>query len=378
MSRLVRLVSLGALVVAGARADGQGVLSSQGFGYPSGGVSSRAAGAGAGFAEFDPTSTRNPASIAAWGRGGIFFQYEPEFRSLQGPGGNDKTLTARFPVAMIAISVGSSGMVALSHSTLLDRTWETEVRGGQRLGDDSVEFLENIRSSGAINDVRLGFSWTLGTKLSVGAGAHALTGQNQLSLTRVFDDSLAFGTLERALTLGYSGTALSAGATWRPINALAFSASARRGGELTLRIEDSTSAKATVPGRYGFGIRLDAIPGASLSASAEHVTWSDMAAIGSSDLTTIDTWEYGAGAELLGPRMRGSVSLFRLGYRMRDLPFAANGAEVSEKAYSVGAGLPLAGARAVFDLALQRVSRSAVSAVDENAWIVSFGLTVRP
>jgi hypothetical protein len=377
MTRLVRLLSLGAALLA-SRAGAQGVLSSQGFGYPAGGVSSRAAGAGAGFAEFDPTSTRNPSAISAWGRGGIFFQYEPEFRRLRGPGGNDNTLTARFPLAMLAITAGSSGVIALSHSTLLDRTWETQVRGGQRLGDDSVEFLETTRSSGAINDFRLGFSWTFGTKLSIGGGAHALTGQNRLALTRVFDDSLAFGTLERALTLGYSGTALSAGATWRPINALAFSASGRWGGELTLRIEDSTSAKATVPGRYGFGVRFDGIPGASIGVSAEHVTWSDMAGIGSSDLTTFDTWEYGAGAELLGPRMRGAVSLFRLGYRMRDLPFAADGAEVSEKAYTVGAGLPLAGARAVFDLAVQRVSRSAVTSVEENAWIVSLGLTVRP
>jgi hypothetical protein len=378
MKRIAHLLSLGALALAGSRAGAQGVLGSQGFGYPIGGVSSRAAGAGAGFAEFDPTSTRNPSAISAWGRGGIFFQYEPEFRRLSGPGGSENTLTARFPIAMLAVALGSSGMLSLSSSTLLDRTWETQVRGGQRLGDDSVEFLETVGSSGAINDFRLGVAWTFGTKLSIGGGAHALTGRNRLTLSRVFDDSTSFGALERALTLGYSGTALSAGAVVRPITALAISASARWGGELTLRIEDSTSAKATVPGRYGFGVRFDGIPGVSLGASAEHVTWSDMAAIGSSDLSAIDTWEYGAGAELLGPRMRGAVSLFRLGYRTRDLPFAANGAEVSEKAYTAGAGLPISGSRAVFDVAIQRVSRSAVSAIDETAWIVSFGLTVRP
>ena len=59
----------------------QGSISTQGFGYPPGGLSTRAGAAGGGFAEFDFSTPRNPSSTLGWGRGGLYFQYEPEFRT---------------------------------------------------------------------------------------------------------------------------------------------------------------------------------------------------------------------------------------------------------------------------------------------------------
>ena len=70
-----------------------------------------------------------------------------------------------------------------------------------------------------------------------------------------------------------------------------------------------------------------------------------------------------------------------MGGRQRTLPFGLGGADVRERAYSAGAGVPFAAGRALFDLALQRASRSLEgSSVDasERAWTVSIGLTVRP
>lgn len=373
--------SLGALLLGAlwaAPLTAQGSVSTQGFGYPAGGLSTRAAGAGGAFAEFDFATTRNPSSLLGWGRGGVYLQYDPEFRSVSAPGGSEDALIARFPLTMAAVQVGPRGIAAVSFSTLLDRTWATRVRGGQILGPDSVGYLETVESTGAINDLRLALAYSISDAFSVGLGVHGVTGDNRLLLVRTFDDSLKYGTLIRGLTLSYLGNAFSLGATWRPSRYLAMAASARLGGDLDLRIGDTLAASATVPARMGFSVRYDGLPGASVAFTAEQTNWSDMQGLSESSLVAHDVWEYGAGAELSGPRIRGVPALISLGYRRRDLPFSIGPGEVSERFLSAGLGLPIAGPRAIFDIGMQRASRGAISGVRETALILSFALTIRP
>ena len=370
-------ISLGMLLAA-TTAAAQGTISSQGFGYPAGGVSTKAASAGAAFAEFDFLSPRNPSSLLGWGRGGLYLQYEPEFRSVDAGAGSENTTTARFPLVMAAMQAGTSTIVALSATTMLDRTWATSVRGGQILGPDSVTFLEKVASDGAVNDIRLAFAHSLKESFSIGLGGHVYTGENRMQLERIFDDSLKFGAISRALTYSYTGQALSAGATWRPHRSFAIAASARAGGTLKLYLADTLVADAEVPGRYSFAGRFDAIPGISLGVSAEHTHWSSMKSLGSTRLQTQDSWEYGFGAEMTGPKTGVMPMMFYVGYRMRDLPFTIAGSAVSEDVMSVGTSIPLAGPRAVVDLGFQRASRSSLGGVKEGALILSMGLTVRP
>lgn len=373
--------SLGVLLLGAAWAAplaAQGSVSTQGFGYPAGGLSTRAASAGGAFAEFDFSTTRNPSSLLGWGRGGVYLQYDPEFRSVTAPDGSEDALIARFPLTMAAVQVGPRGIAAVSYSTLLDRTWATRVRGGQVLGPDSVGYLESVESTGAINDLRLALAYSISDDFSVGVGVHGVTGTNRMLLVRTFDDSLKYGTLIRGLTLSYLGNAFSLGATWRPSRVLALAASARFGGTLDLRIGDTLAASASVPGRMGFSVRYDGLPGASVAFTAEQTSWSDMQGLSASALVAHDAWEYGAGAELSGPRVRGVPALISLGYRQRDLPFSIGTGELSEKFLSAGLGIPLAGPRAIFDVGMQRASRGTISGVSETALILSFGLTVRP
>lgn len=373
--------SLGMLLLGAAWAAplaAQGSVSTQGFGYPAGGLSTRAASAGGAFAEFDFSTTRNPSSLLGWGRGGVYFQYDPEFRSVTAPGGSEDALIARFPLTMAAVQVGPRGIAAVSYSTLLDRTWATRVRGGQILGPDSVGYLESVESTGAINDLRLALAYSISDDFSVGVGVHGVTGTNRMLLVRTFDDSLKYGTLIRGLTLSYLGNAFSLGATWRPSRVLALAASARFGGDLDLHIGDTLAASASVPGRMGFSVRYDGLPGASVAFTAEQTSWSDMQGLSESSLVAHDAWEYGAGAELSGPRVRGVPALISLGYRQRDLPFSIGAGELSEKFLSAGLGIPLAGPRAIFDIGMQRASRGTISGVSETALILSFGLTIRP
>lgn len=371
--RLALAVSL-APVAAGA----QGAISTQGFGYPTGGLSTRAAAAGGGFAEFDHSSPRNPSSTLGWGRGGLYFQYEPEFRRVSVGSSGDNTLTARFPVWMAGLQVGARAMGTLTTSTLLDRTWATRVRGGQILGPDSVGYEERVESAGAINDIRLGLSYSVRENFSVGVGLHGFTGENRVRLDRVYDDSLRYGTLVRQLTIGYLGNAFSAGATWRPSRLLAVAASFRSGGSLDIRIADTLIASGSMPNRFGAGVRFDGLPGASLAVSVERTEWSALGDLSQSSLVANDTWEVGVGLEMSGPRYRGTPSQLYLGYRSRDLPFAVGGVVVPERFFSGGAGIPLAGQRVLLDMALQHATRGPVAGVSERAWIMSMGFTVRP
>ena len=75
-----------------ASALAQGTISTLGFGYPAGQLSTRALGTGGALGEIDPLSVSNPASILNFGGSALYFQAEPEYRTLHdyfGRGGND-------------------------------------------------------------------------------------------------------------------------------------------------------------------------------------------------------------------------------------------------------------------------------------------------
>ena len=377
-TRFAPFLALVATALAASGLRGQGNLSTQGFGYPVGGVSAKSAGAGGAFAEFDAVSSRNPAALPAWGRPGLYVQYDPEFRSVSLGSATERSTVPRFGALAISFAAGARTVVGLSSHTFLDRTWATQTRSFSRLGGDSVPFSENFRSSGAIQDSRLGVSYAVAARLIVGAGLHVYSGENRLNLVRQFDDSLRFGTLRRDLTLSYSGTGVSAGFVLTPVRWISLAASARQGGTIRLRILDTLQSDARVPNRYGFAARLDAIPGLSLAVSADHQEWSRLNGLGTAAATARDAWEYAAGVQFSGQRARTSAWSYSLGYRQRDLPFLANGLPVTEKGVSAGTSIPIAGPRAALDVALQRATRDAPGTARERAWLLSVGLTIHP
>jgi hypothetical protein len=73
-------LTAGLLLVLAAPAGAQGTLSGQGFGYPTGQLSTNALGNGGAMQEFDPFSPITPAalgSLAPWRRPAFYFQYDP-------------------------------------------------------------------------------------------------------------------------------------------------------------------------------------------------------------------------------------------------------------------------------------------------------------
>ena len=360
-------------------AAAQGTLSTQGFGYPAGGLSTRAEGLGGSIVENDPLSPRNPAALATWGRPGFYFQYDPEFRHVQANGASDNTLTARFPLLSGAINVGPRITVGISSTTLLDRTWQTSRTGYAHFatGDSSL-YNESFSTDGAINDVRLAASFLILPSLSIGAAGHVLTGQNRLLIARTFADT-NFALFSQASTLSYTGHSFTGGINWRPVQALSIGISGDAGGTMHAFRNDTTLSSARVPKRFGVGTVFGGVSGVLLSANAEWNGWSALNGLAESEVKAIDGWDWGVGAEVRAPSLFGQEFPVRLGYRHRILPFEASAAEVHETDYSLGFGIPVSRGRSRVDLSLTRANRSApVADVSEHAWIVSAGFFIRP
>ncbi len=144
-----------------SRGEAQGALSLQGLGYPAGGFSARAEGAGGGVADFDALSSVSPASLAGVGSAALYLQYSPEFRRVTTSSGSANTTTARFPLIEGVLPMGQSWTLGLSSSTFLDRSSVTNLERRQNVGapPDTATLTERNKVLGAIDDLRLALAW---------------------------------------------------------------------------------------------------------------------------------------------------------------------------------------------------------------------------
>ncbi len=241
--------SLAVAPVRSARA--QANLSTQGFGFSPGQFSTRATGTGGAIAEIDPLSPLNPASLAQIGTRIVYFQIEPEYRSVTTVKGTERTNEARYPNVFAAVPIGGTWVASIGASTLLDRTSTTIFNTTQFLNPiDSVPMTTTYKIDGAFDDVRLAVGWGPASWLRLGIGAHALTGHNLVTITQSFTDSVTFATFTQQRILGFSGGAVSGGVQI-VLPAITLAASGRAGGNVSLHVEDTLLSKAKVPTHFG-------------------------------------------------------------------------------------------------------------------------------
>ncbi len=358
----------------------QGALSLQGLGYPTGQLSARAEGTGAGIADFDPLSLVTPASLAGVGSSALFFQYSPEFRRVTTASGTAKTTTARFPLVAGVLPMGQAWTLGFSSSTFLDRSSETSLVRKQVVGDstDTVSLTERNKVLGAINDVRLALAWSRSPVFRVGVGAHVFTGSNRILLSRLFPDSARYISSAQSGRISYAGFAGSLGVEYHPSRAIGFAVSGRKGGDLRAESGDTAIGSARLPDHYSASLTYEGITGAAISARVAHDAWSSLSSLSSSGIQAFDGWDTGVGVEVSGPRLIQRIITMRAGARFRTLPFGVNGEKVSETSFAAGVGAPLTRDRASLDFAIQRASRTAGSDIKERGFILSFGLRVSP
>jgi hypothetical protein len=385
ISRVLAAVLVALPVAAGA----QGTLSTQGFGYPSGQMSTRTLGTGGALAEIDPLSVTNPASVLNMGASALYFQAEPEYRTIRLGGASERSTIARYPLVAGGIPLTSTLFAGVSVSSLLDRSFQTVGRGSQLVGTDVVSSTNTFSSDGAIGDVRLALAWAPMPWLHLGVAGHAITGDNRLVSQQQFDDSTRYAGIRDTSTVTYVGNAFSGGVEAYAGRYGVVTASYRRGGPLSLKHGDTTLASARVPDRLAFSAAYLGIRGTSLAVRTAKEKWSDMNGLGSAGMPISEGWDTSVGADVLGPRFAGRSVQLRAGARWRTLPFdvrptlAGGGfgpsGSVTENSYSLGAGTLLARGRAALDVAgIRATRRSSATSVEENAWTLSVGITVRP
>ena len=369
-----------AIVVAAAssRAEGQGALSVQGLGYPTGALSARAEGTGGGVADFDALSLVSPASISAVGSPALYFQYSPEFRRVTAGSNTARTTTARFPMIAGVLPMGQNWTLGLSSSTFLDRSSETSLIRRQLVGPDLVDVTERNKVLGAINDARLALAWAPTPAFHIGVGAHVFSGSNRITFSQLFPDSSKYVSTTQTGRMSFAGFAGSLGLEYRPSRVIGFALSGRKGGDLRAQSGDTAIGSGRLPDHYSASVTYDGITGASISARVAHDAWSSLGTLSSSGTKAFDGWDTGVGAEITGPRIMQRIIVVRGGARIRTLPFGFNGEKVTEKSFVAGLGVPLARDRASFDLAVQRANRTASAGVKETGYILSFGLRVSP
>ncbi len=365
------------LAASAAQVAAQGALSTLGFGYPSGGLSSRSLATGGALGELDPQSPLNPASIVLSSRAQAYFQYDPEFRSVNAGAGTVSTTTERFPVFMITGTQGRATF-ALSYASFMDRTWSNSYADTQSVGGERIASTVFTSSEGGIADARAAMAWTVNERLHFGVGVHLYPGQDRVSIGRAFADTQHIGSFSLSNTYTFSGTGVSFGGVWISPNHLVLAADLRAGGSLSMLQGDSTEVgSGRVPLRFGVSASYDGITGAVLSARFARDRWSDLRGLGSPTLGLQDANEVSAGAEVAGPRLGGGVVTFRAGFQTRGLPFTYEGSAVGETSFAGGLGIPVAGNRGFIDVGLSRASRSAQT-VSEHAWVLSIGAGIRP
>jgi hypothetical protein len=368
----------------------QGTLSTQGLGFPPGQLSTRARTMGGSTGEADALSPLNPASLILLLTPIVAFQVEPEHREVMF--GTERTTSSisRFPLFMGALPLGSRWRVALTASTLLDRTYETAVRDSQFVGADTAASTLTERSEGSISDIRLGAAFAINRWLSIGLAGHALSGSDAIVLTRLFDDPVRFDTLQQRNVIGFGGHAMSVGVLAMQPRVGAIGVSYRRGGSMNAYEGGEVVGSGRAPNHYGASLLYLGLRGSTLAVRAARDDWSQLQGMAGT-LHIHEGWDIGVGADVTGPRFGGSAIDLRAGGRWRTLPFSVNGTAVTEQTWSGGFMIPmgrfLGSARSVeLNFGALRSSRSTAGIpgpagpipVSEKSWTISTGFAVRP
>ncbi len=370
-------IAFGLIAALADNSSAQAALSTQGFGFPTGQLSSRAWGTGGSIAEVDPLSPVNPATISMIGTRLVNFQIEPEYRSVSSSGGIDRTTTARYPVVFGAIPI-KSWVMSLGASTLLDRTSTTVFPSTEPINSgERVETTQRERVDGAMDDIRLAAAWSPASWLRLGVGLHGIAGHNLIAVTQSFTDSSQFATFTEERLFGFTGFAASAGVELITKLFMA-GASYRQGANVQMASNDTIITSARVPNHFGASLAYTGITNSSIAVRVAHDNWSSLGPLGGPGFSAVDGWDSSVGADLAGPRFLGRTVFLRGGFRYRTLPFQADSNTVTEKSFTGGFGTTFANQRVLADVALIRAIRTADVPATERAWTISIGLSIRP
>ncbi len=237
-----------------------------------------------------------------------------------------------------------------------------------------------------MSTIQVGFARTLGDHVSVGVSAGRYSGNVVRRVVRTFegdeDDPSAVEPFQIGGRWGYSGTALSAGASLDFGVAGRVAATVSRGGTLEAEASDDTrgsDGSFDLPTRFRVGGSAVLAPGLLATAGFTLADWSGTADDLQSTTTAGQTKSFGFGLELTRARLLGRRAPLRLGYRRTELPFVYSSGTPVESVFAAGVGLNLQESGeftlAGVDVAVERGNR-ADDALSEDFWRASLTLRV--
>ena len=314
----------------------------------------------------------------------LFFQMEPEFRSVTTASGTERTTTARYPVVFGAMPITA----VVRHEPFgrrrcsIGRRRRRSTRRRSLDGGEASPMTTTYRIDGAMNDVRLAGGWIPDSWLRVGLGVHAHRGAQ--SRRPHADRSPTRCGSRRSPSRASSA---SAAARLRAVSSCfdersSPSASARFGGSLqhVVRGHGAVTA-ARVPNQ--FGASLAYIGHRQLDDRDPHVARQLVVARRRSARPACTASTRGTRASAPTSPGRKLGAAYRLPARRISHPDACRSRRRAktvngEQLHRRDSAPHLPTDTCLTDLALIRASRTADLPASEHAWTLSFGITVRP
>ena len=378
-SALLVVAFLLSLPFTAATLSGQSLMGAGGLGVPVDPVDARGRALGsAGVGYFEATLlAHDPALAAGLQMPTITATFQPTSGQLQEGGEQRDFGGSRFPHFSVSLPF-ERGVFSVAFAGLLSQEWEARHNDVLELGGQSVAVEDVFRARGGVSTVRLGWARQMAPSLSVGAGAGIYLGSMERDFSRSFDEDQVGEDVEPFRTQGRwdaQGVNAQVGAVWDPVSALRLGGSVTWSGDLELSPdggdEELERREYSLPLELRAGATGSLAPNLNLSLGVSYADWSDTGRDLREGGARGSAWSYGGGLEWFGPQFLGRSLPVRVGYRSADLPFLFKGEAVTESGFSGGFGLNLAdtdqGARARFDLAVERGEREA-AAFSEEFW----------
>jgi hypothetical protein len=365
MSRRVPFAVLLLVATAAGRAPAQdSQLGIQGLGTPQRWESVRARSTGGAFAAFDAASPLADAALASLQRLTAYGGVATSARRVEGAGAAVSLRSTLFPGVTVAGPLGRF-VVGGGFAPYLQRSYSIERPDTIMLRGVPVAYTDELGSKGGVGDVRFAAVLRAGDKAALGASLHFLTGLARQTLVRRFDDSVTYGNTRQVDDIRFNGLGGAASVLLRPGGGLQLAGWVRADTRLEYETPDSTG-RYDLPIAAGAALAWHPRPRIALAVAVDWRGWS-VAGVNSFD---VRSWS--VGAELGDP-----TKPLRLGVRGGELPFGPGGEPATELGLSAGVGLRFSDGRAVIDVGVERLMRSAPG-LDEGVWTALFGITVRP
>lgn len=386
-SAVAALVLVASALLAPAPAAGQTPATAPGLGVTVPAVDARAAAMGGARLGLigGSLSVLNPADLTGFSRPTLGVTISPEGVSVKSAEGSQGTGRSRVPVVMAAVPLGDWAF-GLSFVSETDQDWVIGLSDTLSTSSGTFPYEERREHDGGLSAINLAVARTIGP---VGAGVEAgfLTGSLRQTFFRNFgasieDPTVGIGVARGEARFAYSAFRLRGGLATQLSPRLRVSGVLSWTGDLKAK-QDTAGLEVArydvpMPVEWAVGGSYRAAERLLVSAAGGWAGWGGSAAEFVSSESS-DVWWLGVGAEWLGLRLFGAGLPVRVGFRRTGLPFHPVGGEpLTEKAFTLGAGIDVAGGIATMDAALEIGSRGdlAASGVEESFTRFSLSLAV--